>query len=166
MRDLQELFWWGMMREVPPLLQPPAGLAFDVGASGLKKAPGAVALGLPEWSWPRDRIPAEDSTVAVIHAYHFMEHLSGEDAIAMLREFERVLVPGGVVNFCIPYYNSNLWAHDLTHKSQWCEDSFTNLFKNDYYDPAGAWKLRQHFCVIMGVVERNTVIIGQLTKDA
>lgn len=165
MRDLQELFWFGMMREIPPLLPPPAGLVFDIGASGLKKAPGAVALGLPEWCWPRDAIPAGAETVGVVHCYHFLEHLSGEDAIAMLREFERVLVPGGVVNFCIPYYNSNLAAHDLTHKSSWCEDSFTNLFKNSYYDPAGSWRLKQHFCVIMGIVERNIVLVGQLVKE-
>lgn len=164
MRTLNDIFQSGMARTIPTPLQPLDGIIFDVGASGLKKAPGAIALGLPEWQWPRDRLPAEDGTVALIHAYHFLEHLSGEDAIAMLREFERVLMPGGIVDFCIPYYNSNLWAHDLTHKSHWCEDSFTNLFKNGYYDPAGEWKLEQHFIVIMGIVERNIALVGQLVK--
>lgn len=164
MNTLNDFFQLAMDRTVPEPLVPEPGLSFDLGASGTKVAPGATPLGLPDWRWPRDRIPADDNSVTCIHAYHFLEHLSGEDAIAMLREIERVLVPGGVVNFCMPYYNTSLAGHDLTHKSSWNEDTFRNLFKNDYYDMAGEWKLRVHFVVIMGIVERNIALLGQLTK--
>jgi hypothetical protein len=102
----------------------------------------------------------------MIHAYHFMEHLEGVHVILFLREAERVLIEGGIVNYCVPYYSSGLQAQDLTHKSFWNEDTFKNLFDNTYYNPAGDWLLKVHFQIIVGVVERNLALIGQLVKTA
>lgn len=167
--DIQGFFENAMAREIPPLIPlPPISLSvlgFDLGASGIKRMAGCIPLGLPDWRWPRDRIPAEDGTVDVVHAYHFLEHLSGEDAISLLREIERVIRPGAPINICVPYYNSSMQAHDLTHKSFWNEATFSNLFNNPMYDPAGPWKLKVHALFIMGIVERNMALLAQLVKE-
>ena len=175
--DFQTLFRRGMKREIPPLLDGPAGPSFDLGASGKFVAPGATPLGLPDWNFPRDRIPADDGSVAVLHAYHFLEHLPSTTAILLLREAERVLVVGGVLNFSIPYYSSVLAIQDLTHHSFWCEETFNILFNIDPlygYDPAGSrgmsggtdapWRLRVHFLIIAGIVSRNMALVGQIVK--
>lgn len=162
--NIQQLFRLGMKRDIPELLEF-SGLSFDIGASGVAVASGAIPLGLPEWDFPHDPIPAHDGTVATIHAYHFLEHLNGHVVIKFLREAERVMIPGAsVLNFCIPYYNSNQQAQDLTHESAWCEDTFKNLFHNSWYD-RGEWKLRVHAIMIMGIVERNLSLIGQLRRE-
>jgi hypothetical protein len=162
--NIQQLFKLGMKRDIPDLLEFP-GKSFDIGASGKSVAPGATPLGLPEWSFPRDKIPAESNSVATLHCYHFLEHLTGDDAIAFLREAERVMIPGNsVLNFVVPYFSSPLQAQDITHKSAWMEETFRNLFDNHYYDPAGEWKLREHTVMIIGIVNRNLAMMGQLVK--
>jgi hypothetical protein len=175
MLSIQQLFKQGMDRDIPDLkfipdAVVPAGdwLAFDLGASGEKVMEGCEGLGLPDWFFPRDPIPANDGSVHLIHAYHFLEHLPGEDAIKLLRDVERVLVPGGIMNICVPYYSSSMQAQDLTHKSVWCETTFQTLFNNGYYDPAGPqpWRLKVHAQFIMGIVERNLALFVQLVKEA
>jgi hypothetical protein len=164
--DIQQFFRQGMDREIPQLLENKfkSPIVVGLGESGSKKH-GRISLGLPKWEFPRDKIPLGNDTVHEIHAYHFLEHLSGENVILMLREIERVLAPGGIVNICVPYYSTSMQAQDLTHKSQWCETSFSTLFENKYYDPAGKWQLRVHALFIMGIVERNMALFAQLTKD-
>jgi hypothetical protein len=163
--NIQELFKLGMKRDIPELLTF-EGPTLDIGASGKMVAPGAIPLGLPDWEFPRDPILAVDGSIATIHCYHFMEHLTGTDAIAFLREAERVMIPGAsVLNFCMPYYNSHIQAQDLTHKSFWCEETFRTLFENRWYDPAGEWKLKVHAIFIIGIVGRNLSLQGQLIRS-
>lgn len=166
MTSIQELFKLGMKRDIPELLEfSGPGKIFDIGASGKMVAPGAISLGLPDWEFPRNAFPAENASVSTIHCYHFLEHLTGTDAIAFLRECERVMIPGAsVMNFCIPYFSSPLQAQDLTHKSPWMEETFRTLFDNYYYDPAGKWNLRVHTIMIMGIVNRNLALVGQLVR--
>jgi ubiquinone/menaquinone biosynthesis C-methylase UbiE len=166
---LQELFKLAMKRDIEELLEPPSrGFALNIGA-GKSIIKGAYNIDKPEWQWPESAyLPYEDNTVRLIHAYHFLEHLSGEDAITMLLEFQRVLMPGGIINFLVPYYSSSMQAQDLTHKSSWNETTFKTLFSNKYYDPNGRtheWKLKVHVCVIIGIVERNLALLGQLVKE-
>ena len=165
--DFQDLFKIGLDRSLPGLFEPRIGLAFDLGASGSKVALGAAPLGLPAWSFPRDPIPCGDGQASIIHAYHFMEHLSGEDAILLLKEVQRALMYGGIFQFCIPYAKAEIAFQDLTHKSFWAESSFRMLMNNPYYDPTAEdfrWELQVHFQVIAGIVERNLCLMGQLIK--
>jgi hypothetical protein len=166
MINFQDLFHFGMKRELNPLLAY-NGITLDIGSSLGDRwtNPDARSLGPPDWNFPRDNIPYEEASVSTIHCYHFLEHLTGADAISFLRECERVMIPGAsVMNFCVPYYKSNLAAECLDHKSQWTEETFRNLFDNSGYDIAGCWDLRLHFQLIAGVVERNLCIIGQLIR--
>lgn len=173
---INDLFAMGMDRQIPELLDAPRPegrelfVGIDLGASGSKRTL-PIAIGYPHWEFPRDRITlgtngsiAEDSSVHALHAFHFLEHLSGADAIALLREAERVLVEGGIMNIVVPYYSSSMQAQDLTHKSCWNEGSMATLLNNPYYDPAGKWKLRVHTQFILGIVERNLALFIQLTK--
>lgn len=162
----QKLFNLGMKRYLPELLEY-YGTTINIGSSGTDKwqIPETESFGRPEWIFPYDHLPFPDDTISTIHCYHFMEHLTGDNAILFLRECERVMIPDkSVLNFCMPYYNSNLAAECLDHRSQWNENSFRNLFDNSGYDVAGEWKLKVHFMMIAGVVERNLCIIGQLRK--
>jgi hypothetical protein len=163
--DFQRLFALGMKRHLPELVTCP-GPSYDIGASGKYVVPGAIPLAPPNWIFPRDPIPAADDSVATIHCYHFLEHLSGDDAVLFLREVERVLIPErGVMNFCVPYFSSLLMAQNLQHKSFWCEETFRNLFEDDTYEHCGKWRLRVGLLVIAGVVNRNLALFGQIIKS-
>lgn len=162
----ERLFHMALDRPLPELITPPIGPVIELGASG-KKVHVDSPLGLPYWSWPSDRIPYSDGTAAMVHAYHFFEHLTGEEAISMLQEIQRVLMVGGVCQFAIPHRLGEMAYQDLTHKSFWTESSFRMLMANDYYSPVGnfKWKLRVHYLVIAGIVERNLCLMGQLVKE-
>lgn len=164
--DFEQLMNLSLKRSLPKLLEvvdeaPTIGL----GESGVFRN-GKIALGLPEWSWPRDPIPALDESIALIHAYHFFEHLTGEDAITMLAECQRVLVPGGILQFGIPLAGTELASQDLTHKSFWTESSWRMLLSNGHYSPSMiSWQMSVHYQVIAGVVSRNLMLLGQLVKN-
>ena len=94
--DIRQLMMRSLKRDPGQLRESPEGHIVALGESGNDKTMDATCLGLPDWCWPRDRIPFGDNTVGIVHAYHFMEHLTGEEAINMLKEIQRVLVPGGI----------------------------------------------------------------------
>jgi SAM-dependent methyltransferase len=167
--EFQKLFQYGMDRVLPDLyvapLPPQRGgpmVTLNVGA-GIKNIPGAYPLDLPDWNADTMPIPQGDDTVQAIHAYHFLEHL--KDPIAMLREFQRVLYVGGVANIVVPYYSASIAAMDLDHKHAFNEDTWKTLFTNPYYTKnSTGWKLRVHFNLIAGIVERNLCLFTQLVK--
>lgn len=156
----------GMKRQLPKLLEF-SGPTINVGSSEGDRytIPDAIAIGRPQWIFPCP-LPFVDNSIATIHCYHFLEHLDGDNAIAFLRECERVMIPGAsVMNFCMPYYNSHLMAECLDHKSFWNEDTFRNLFDNPGFDIAGKWSLRTHFVLVAGIKEDNLAVIGQLFRE-
>ena len=168
--DTRTLFEVGVDRELPALLDPPDSyLRLNLGA-GKKSIPGTVPMDRESgWQAPYLRDIGDD-TVAAIYAFHFMEHLSGDDAVKMLSEIERVLVPGGVFYYCIPHASAESSQQDLDHKSQWTESTMKNLFNNPYYDKPHdlesqrPWRLVVHSQWIQAVVARNLCIFGQLVK--
>jgi predicted SAM-dependent methyltransferase len=153
-----------MDRDIPPIHRwDEHGLVFNLGC-GKKIIQGAINLDLPSWDANLNTISAGTDSTDCVHAYHFLEHL--DNPIAMLAEIQRVLKPGGVANIVVPYYNSQMSAQDLSHKSVWCETTWQNLFKNTYYmRPGENWRLRVHLNIIIGVVERNLCLMTQLVKE-
>jgi hypothetical protein len=144
-----------------------SGITIGIGESGIKKSLADIYLGLPNWNFPKNPIPATDGKVSMMHCYHFLEHLTGEDAILFLKEVQRVLMYGGIFQYGVPYYKSELAHQDLTHKSFWTESSFKMLMNNPYYDPETSgfkWELEIQSQCIIGVVGRNLMLIGQLIK--
>lgn len=67
----------------------------------------------------RNPLPYEDNSVDMIYNEHFLEHLTVEEALVSLKDFIRVLKPGGVMRIAIPdladpirLYNSDNWKED------------------------------------------------------
>lgn len=184
--DIQTLFQLGMKRTVAPLLDFPEGPVLNLGC-GNSPIPGAINLDYPQWDaehgiievpneykwqWVHGRPPpgggnvmvvCPNKSIAGIHAYHLLEHLS--DPRRIIREMQRVLIPGGVANIVVPHYSSAIAYEDLDHKKQFALDTWKTLFNNSYYDKEHkGWQLRIHFNMLMAITERNTVIVTQLQK--
>lgn len=112
-----------------------------------------------------EALPFDDNSVGAVHMHQFLEHFEGDMAIAILREVERVLVPGGVAFITVPYQGSSHWGQALDHKSTWNEETWDWLFNNEYYSTSKPWSLRVHACFIMGIVIRNLDLFTQLVKE-
>lgn len=131
--------------------------------AGNKEIPNTVPLDLPVWNADTDIIPYESESISIIYAYHFLEHVI--DPIALLKECQRVLKPGGLINIVVPYYSSQLQAMDLDHKHSFSEKTWCTLFDNKYYSKYDYdWKFQINFNVIFGIVERNICLFTQLEK--
>jgi SAM-dependent methyltransferase len=163
MEPFQGFFYIGMDRRLANIYRPaPGGVALNIGA-GSKIIPGARSLDLPEWNADLSPIPWNDESISTIHAYHFLEHV--KDPVAVLRECQRVLKVGGVMNVVVPYYSAAIAADDLDHKSRFNENTWKTLFDNDYYDKDKiGWRFNVHFNLIAGIVERNLCLFTQLVK--
>jgi predicted SAM-dependent methyltransferase len=163
---LIDTFAVGMDRTVPHWLPYLPGPILNLGA-GKKHIEGTVAVDLPDWH-AGEAIPYLDGEVSGVVAFHFFEHLDGAIAVAVLREIERILRPGGVLNTVIPFWDSEGAHQDIDHKSTWSESSWKNLLENPYYDTTVPrdWKLVENITMIMGLVQRNLVIVSQLVREA
>ena len=189
--NIQQLFKLGMKRDVPELLVGPQGIVLNLGC-GKSHIPGAVNLDYPQWDAENYRIEVPNivkhkffhgadaelpvasmgdvlvtcpsGSVAVIHAYHFLEHL--HDPRRMLKEMQRVLMPGGVINIVVPHHWSQISFQDLDHKHHFALEVWRTTLDNHYYDKGNTgWQLRVHFNMMMGIVERNVCIFTQLVKE-
>ena len=161
--ELQELFKLGMDRDIDPVANDPkTGQAINVGA-GNKEIEGATPFDYPEWDADAESLPLVDDSLSCIHAYHFLEHV--QNPVRVLQDFQRVLIVGGVVNIVVPYYTSQMAAHDLDHKHVFCEETWRVLFGNPYYNKNKIeWKFHVGLNIIMGVKERNLALVTQLMK--
>lgn len=166
MNTIQDMFEIGMKRHIPSLLgniQKEGTTMLNLGG-GLADIAGTVNVDYPNWDADKQPLPFESESVSVIHAYHFLEHCM--EPVKVLQECQRVLIKGGVMNIVVPYYTSQMAAHDLDHKHVFCEETWKNLFDTSYYDKNKIeWKFRIHANFIMGVVERNLALFTQLQKE-
>jgi len=190
---IQQFFELGMKRSVNELLDFPEGHIANLGC-GKHVLDGAINLDWPEWEaeryeiqLPREIIMPEhpmcqsdaltgtgglfrkqlircpDGFLAGIHAYHFLEHL--HDPRRMLREMQRCLKIGGVLNICVPHYWGSMAHHDLDHKHNFALDTWSNTFSAPWYDKdRNGWQFKIHFNMLMAITERNSAILCQLVK--
>lgn len=172
MPSIQEFFAWGMDRTIPDLPLPLRGMVINLGPGDFKVMPGTIGVGPASnaltdviWEYPAP-LPYDNGSVSVVHAHHFLEHFDGEDAVKILREIERVLMPGGVAYITTPYPGTPLQYHALDHKSNWNEETWQWLFNNPYYSSGDGkiWRLSVQACFIMGIVIRNLALFTQLVK--
>lgn len=163
MMTIQQWFLVGMKRSIPQLLNPDSP-SIDLGCGNAPVIGVDFTYDWPDWVAPAP-IPVEDDWVGTIWCHHLMEHLEGDAAVALLREMQRILKPGGTANIVTPYYNSFMQAQDLDHRSRYNEETWKTIFTNKYYEKHGTgWQLRVHACFIIGVVERNLALFTQLVK--
>lgn len=163
---IQDLFHIGMKRKLPYLPEPITGEWLDLGC-GKNPVHGAAGLDYPLWDGSKDPIPRPDNSIASVYAMHFLEHLTGEQAIRCLREIERVLLPGGLLYVVVPHRLGSLAYEDLDHKSLWTEETWRVLFRDDYYTKhrQRPWQLRVAFNMIAGLSERNLAVLSVLVKE-
>jgi SAM-dependent methyltransferase len=163
---IESWFRIGMVREVPAPLPMPVGVHLNLGA-GNKKIGDAIPYDLEHgWNANTERIPHEPESVAGIWANHFLEHVAYP--VTVLRECERVLEIGGVLNVVVPHAMSQLYAADLTHpyNHHFTEETWRHLIGNRYFTaPTGThWDLYVHTCFIMGISWANLALFTQLVK--
>lgn len=163
--NFQLLFKYAMDRKVPELIENAwhGEIVLNLGA-GNKIIPGVISHDFPIWDADKEYLPYENEEVSQIHAYHFFEHC--QNPVKVLQECQRVLVPGGHMNICVPYYSAAIASQDLDHKHFFTEETWKTLFKNQYYDKNKIeWKFRIGFNMICGIVERNLCLLTQLIKE-
>lgn len=166
---LLENFCIGMDRQVDEFKKIETFMlpVLNLGA-GNKHIQGAESLDASTGWWAPFLEGYEDEIVGGVFAYHFLEHLDKATFLKMMKEIERVLVPGGLVNICVPYWDCELAHQDIDHKLFFSEKTFPNLFFNKYYDGTvpRKWKFKINAQVIMGIVHRNMCLMVQLEKVA
>lgn len=90
----------------------------------LAPLPGVdVVHDLAELPWP-----FADGEFEEIRMHHVLEHLS--ETVATVEELHRISAPGARVEIRVPYWNSQDFGTDPTHKAAFNEHSF------DYFDPS------------------------------
>lgn len=161
-------------RILPEFKEPPRGLHLNLGA-GKKMIPReflyeeeeCIPLDAEHGWMAGQRMPLDDDTVAQVYSFHFFEHLRKEEIIGTLRELERVLMPGGLVNMLVPHWSCELAHQDLDHKSFWGETSLRMLLEDKSYDGTMPrdWRLKINSVLIIGIAERNLVTLYQLEKE-
>jgi SAM-dependent methyltransferase len=160
--NIREMLELTADRIVPEWLPTVGSNVLNLGP-GAKHIEGATELEYPDWDADREPIPGGLGTVDAIYAIHFLEHV--KKPVKLLRECQRVLRPGGLLNVGLPFYNAQIAAQDLDHKSQWCETTWKTLLKNDYYKKNHEnWQFDIGANVIIGVAERNLLLITQLIR--
>lgn len=166
LKTIQDYFYVGMAREIPPLLSHAGGVQINIGPGKYKVLKNTYSLDFPEFDANKDKMPVDDNSVSVIHAYHLFEHLT--NPIHLLAECQRVLKIGGYINIVVPYYTSNLFHKCIDHKMSYTEGTFDNLFNDYAFDPSYGkvkrWKLKVHTSFGIFVEEKNTALFTQLVK--
>lgn len=161
MRTLTNLFNLGMMRNYGEVLQDASGTVLNLGA-GKKLIPGSIPIEYPEWDAESMHLPWDDNSVDMIHAYHFLEHITNVPFV--ISEMNRVLKPGAHANIVVPYYKSAMQWQDLDHKSAFTEKTFNHLFNSDYYEKGKCKPMEIVTNFIMGDCEANLCLVIQLRK--
>jgi SAM-dependent methyltransferase len=177
-QDFRDLFFNGMKRGLPRELPvPPGGPSLNLG-SGNHPIKGCLNLDPQHdpvlrkmttepgnYHW---RAPAfatfTDESVGSVHAYHFLEHLFANDVHHVLLETQRVLKPGGVFYYCVPYAMSPIAFMDIDHKTFWTEETMRTLLESRGYHSAITDRLKIQFQIISGITSQNLAVLGALQK--
>lgn len=128
-------------------------------------------LDYPQWDANNDPLPYEDESVNGIFTSHSMDHWA--KPVKVLAEVQRVLVTGGWFVNITGHYSSEIANNCFEHRTKFAVDSWRNAFSERVYDlsngavegnPDNGWHLRIGFNMMMGIVERNVVLVTQLIK--
>lgn len=157
----------GIKFPMPDLVDmPPNARIVNLGAGEQDLPWPNRALDLPGWDGERHLIPEVTGAVDVVFAFHFLEHLSANGVVHVMREVERVLKPGGTFNIVVPHGASKLAYEDLDHRTRFNEDTWRNLFRTTYYAKHGEWKFDVKFNVLFGLKLDNLCLFTQLQRRA
>jgi len=74
----------------------------------------------------REGIPFPDNSVDEVYSCHFLEHLTDDEAIEMMKEIYRVLKPKGQTHHRLPH-QQHPTAYYFGHKTYWNEARIKTL---------------------------------------
>ena len=115
-----------------------SSLIIELGCGSTKKNPEAI--GIDTLNYPAVDIVGDvydilkklpESCVMHVSAEHFIEHIS--DLNILMSELERVVKPGGVIDFVTPHFSNPYFYSDPTHLKffglyTFCYLSYSNIF--------------------------------------
>ena len=161
--DLSSLFYTAMLRTIPEYSPGRQELLkLNIGP-GFKRIQNTIELDLPDWNANTDDIPYDDESVGVIYCFGMLDHIS--NVPNFIYECQRVLAPGGTLNISVAFYKSQLAFEDIYHRSWFTETTWKKLFEKQYWlADSFEWKLNIGINLIIGVVERNLIVLTQMIK--
>lgn len=162
--DLSSLFYAAMLRSIPDFSPGRRDLpGLNIGA-GNKFIGETIVLDLPTWDANFDDLPFHNNSVGNIYCFGTLDHIV--DVPRVMKEFQRVLASGGVLNISVAFYKSQLAWEDPYHKSWFTETTWSKLMEKQYWTPDDFnWKFRIGINIIIGVAERNLIVLTQLIKE-
>lgn len=170
MNPIAEMFRLGMKRELPEFkswfgllnqVNVGCGTHYMDGAINLDKNPARDDIIM--YDADTDAMPLSYDTYDVIHCYHLLEHLT--NPLFFLRECQSVLRVGGLLNICVPHYQSEIAWSDLTHVRGIALSTFEMLLRNDNYKRTTDWRFKLNGAIAIGIQDRNLSILAQLEKQ-
>jgi predicted SAM-dependent methyltransferase len=119
---------------ITKMLREKRDIHLEIGAGNKKGERGWITLDVTQdcdlyWDL-RKGIPFPDESVLKIYSSHLFEHLSFNEAQALLEECLRVLVPGGFFSICVP--NTRIYAEAYLSGKHLDEEQFFQ-HKSAYY---------------------------------
>lgn len=72
-----------------------------------------------------------NESVDEVHAFHFFEHIP--DVPLLLRELQRILKKGGLIEIVVPHFSNAYFYSDYTHKSFFGLYSFSYLVRDNIF---------------------------------
>lgn len=89
-----------------------------------------------------------DASVAKVYSRHMLEHLEPAPLRELLAQVDRVLMPGGTIEFIVPHYSNPYFYSDPTHRQPFGVHSFSYLCESSClhrkvpsYVRIGGWHL-------------------------
>lgn len=168
--SLEDVFEQAMIRDSPMFIPlPDTGPSLDLGG-GNKVMVGWHRLDYPEWDAEALLpLPFSVNSVNAVYCAHALDHLSAEAVVFLLGDVQRILKPGCAFTIVVPHFMSTLAHECIEHKTQFGIKTWRNILDNPAYAPllngSTEWQMRVGFNRIMGVEERNLVLVTQLIKE-
>lgn len=112
---------------------PSGGLRINLGC-GSKPKPGFLGVDLGEHSAADVKMDVlaylrslPDASVAEVYSRHMLEHFEPAPLRELLAQVDRVLMPGGQVQFIVPHYSNPYFHSDPTHRQAFGVHTFSYL---------------------------------------
>lgn len=135
-------------------------MKLDLGSGDRNRQPGYTTLDAnpamkPDIIARVPPIPLADDSCEAVYCSHMIEHLSQDEANALIAEVWRVLKPGGEAVFITPYAFSHAAYQDPTHRSYWVPERW------EYYTPARrylGYGLEDRFELLRAFIDDQNVV--------
>lgn len=115
-----------------------------------------------------DGIPLLSNSISYIYSNQFLEHISRKNYIFFMNEMWRVLIPGGKMHHCVPYYLSPYAWGDPTHKNFFSQESFKYFCLVDgkpFVSSFSDYGIRAGFVMTSQVITQFDITVDMLKPE-